>query len=53
MGMAIIMIILMVTVDIPIDITMVTGMTITIDDEIALWANDFGLEEGKLLNLRV
>jgi hypothetical protein len=32
---------------------MVTGMTTTIGDEIAHWANDFGLKEGKLLNLRV
>jgi hypothetical protein len=51
--MAIIMVILMATMDIPIDITMVTGMTTAIDDEIAHWANDFGLKEGKLLNLRV
>ena len=57
MGMAIIMVILMATLDIPMDIpvdmTMVTWMTTTIGDEIAHWANDFGLKEGNLLNLRV
>jgi hypothetical protein len=51
--MAIIMVILMATMDIPIDMTMVTWMTTTIGDEIAHWANDFGLKEGKLVNLGV
>jgi hypothetical protein len=51
--MAIFLVILMATMDIPIDTTMVTGMTTTFDDEIAHWANDFGLKEGKLVNLRV
>ena len=51
--MAIIMVILMATMDILRDITMVTGMTITIGDEIAHWANGFRLKEGKLVNLGV
>lgn len=47
------MVILMATMDIPVDMTMVTWMTTTIGDEIARWANDFGLKEGKLVNLGV
>jgi hypothetical protein len=50
-GMAIIMVILVATMDISRDITMVTGMTTTIGDEITHWANDFGLEMGMLVNL--
>ena len=46
------MVILMATRDIPMDITMGTGMTTTIGDEIAHWANDFGLKKGTLVNLR-
>jgi hypothetical protein len=40
------MAIIMATMDIPTDITMVIGMTTTIGDEIAHRANHFRLKEG-------
>jgi hypothetical protein len=52
-GIAIIMVLLMAPMDIPIDMTMVTWMTTILGDKIAHWANDFGLKEGKLVNLGV
>ena len=40
------MAIIMATMDFPIDITMVIGMTTTIGDEIVHRASDFRLKEG-------
>jgi hypothetical protein len=47
------MAIIMAMMHIPVDISVVIGMTTTIGDEIAHRANDFRLKEGQLINSRV